>query len=73
MIQSGVEDGTFGPCDSWEVANILWTLANALMSKTNLSDADLTDAEGLRAEQLELACGNANTRLPDGLTVKFCE
>lgn len=27
-IERGVEAGEFAPCDSWEVANILWTMAN---------------------------------------------
>ncbi len=48
------------------------TLTDALMGKTNLSGADLTEAKGTRAEQLEFACGNANTRLPDGLSVRPC-
>ncbi|MCC6642523.1 MAG: TetR/AcrR family transcriptional regulator [Deltaproteobacteria bacterium] len=31
VIAGGVRDGSFRDCDSWEVANILWTLANGLI------------------------------------------
>ena len=31
VIRSGVDSGEFGACDTWEVANILWTVANGLL------------------------------------------
>jgi AcrR family transcriptional regulator len=31
IIQRGVDDGDFRPCDAWEVADILWTVANGLI------------------------------------------
>ena len=31
VIERGTKDGTFGRCDAWEVANILWTVANGLI------------------------------------------
>jgi AcrR family transcriptional regulator len=31
VIRSGVDAGEFAPCDPWEVANILWTVANGLI------------------------------------------
>ncbi len=31
VIQQGVRQGHFVDCDAWEVANILWTLANGLI------------------------------------------
>jgi AcrR family transcriptional regulator len=31
IIQRGIEAGDFGACDAWEVADILWTLANGLI------------------------------------------
>ncbi len=31
IVDAGVEAGEFRPCDPWEVANILWTLANGLI------------------------------------------
>ncbi|MBW2269680.1 MAG: TetR/AcrR family transcriptional regulator [Deltaproteobacteria bacterium] len=30
-IERGVEEGAFLPCDSWEVANLLWTVGNGLI------------------------------------------
>jgi AcrR family transcriptional regulator len=31
IVEDGVQNGIFHPCDSWEVANLLWTLANGLI------------------------------------------
>jgi len=31
VIDGGVTSGEFGPCDSWEVANLLWTVSNGLI------------------------------------------
>ncbi|HJO22632.1 MAG: TetR/AcrR family transcriptional regulator [Myxococcota bacterium] len=31
IIARGVNDGAFAECDSWEMANLLWTVANALI------------------------------------------
>ena len=31
LLQRGVDSGEFAPCDPWEVANILWTVANGLI------------------------------------------
>jgi AcrR family transcriptional regulator len=31
VIAAGVREGSFRDCDPWEVANILWTLANGLI------------------------------------------
>jgi AcrR family transcriptional regulator len=31
VIESGVRSGDFEPCDPWEVANLLWTVANGLI------------------------------------------
>jgi len=30
-VQAGVDDGVFRACDPWEVSDLLWTLANALI------------------------------------------
>jgi AcrR family transcriptional regulator len=30
-IERGVKEGSFAGCDSWEVANLLWTLVNGLI------------------------------------------
>ncbi|MGV8997077.1 MAG: pentapeptide repeat-containing protein [Parvibaculaceae bacterium] len=39
----------------------------------NLSGADFTKAWGLTNEQLGLACGDATTKLPDGLVIPTCK
>lgn len=44
------------------------TLHNA-----NLSSADLSLAMGINRSQLTGACGDAYTKLPDGLTIPFCK
>jgi hypothetical protein len=31
LLEKGVHSGELRQCDTWEVANILWTLANALI------------------------------------------
>jgi AcrR family transcriptional regulator len=41
VLERGVERGELAPCDTWEVANILWTVANGLIQ---------SDGTGLRRE-----------------------
>jgi AcrR family transcriptional regulator len=36
VIQRGVDAGDFAPCDAWEVANILWTVANGLIQTAHV-------------------------------------
>lgn len=48
------------------------TLSNANLNKTDLRGADLRGAKGLTQTQLHEACGNANTELPEGFTLKPC-
>ena len=31
VLKDGVESGEFVPCDTWEIANILWSIANSLI------------------------------------------
>jgi len=31
IVQAGIDEGSLEPCDAWEVANLLWTLANGLI------------------------------------------
>lgn len=50
----------------------------ALMTEASLKGADLSDAklsnvQGLKQEQLDAACGNMNTELPNGLSISYCE
>jgi Pentapeptide repeats (8 copies) len=47
-------------------------LSDAELSGANLSGADLRNVKNLTQTQLEEACGNANTKLPEGLTLKPC-
>jgi len=48
-------------------------MLDATMMATDLSDADLSMTQGLKQDQLNAACGNMNTKLPDGLYVPYCE
>jgi Pentapeptide repeats (8 copies) len=47
-------------------------LSRADLTKANLSRADLSDAVEITQTQLDEACGNERTRLPEGLTLKPC-
>jgi uncharacterized protein YjbI with pentapeptide repeats len=40
---------------------------------TNFRGADLRHAHGITQQQLNRACGDAQTRLPHGLTIELCE
>lgn len=37
VITRGVKEGCFVDCDSWEVANVLWTLANGLLQNDQVA------------------------------------
>jgi uncharacterized protein YjbI with pentapeptide repeats len=43
-------------------------LSDANLTKANLSDANLSDSINLTQTQLDKACGNSNTKLPEGFT-----
>jgi uncharacterized protein YjbI with pentapeptide repeats len=52
-------------------------LSDADLSRANLLDAylvgaDLSHASGLTQEQLDGACGDDTTQLPQGLTIRTC-
>jgi uncharacterized protein YjbI with pentapeptide repeats len=47
-------------------------LGNAGLSGADLSGATLSNAKNLTRTQLEQACGNADTKLPEDLTLKSC-
>ena len=52
-----------------------WRKSNAIvpdLSGADLSSADLSNAKNLTQMQVEEACGDANTKLPEGLTLKPC-
>jgi len=48
-------------------------LNNAELQEANLRWANLSDCKNLTQEQLNSACGNDQTKLPPGLTIKKCE
>jgi AcrR family transcriptional regulator len=37
IVDAGVKAGDFAPCDPWEVANILWTVANGLIQTEHVA------------------------------------
>jgi len=48
-------------------------LEDAILDGADLGGADLTNVVGLTQEQLDEACGNASTNLPDDLTISPCQ
>lgn len=48
-------------------------LDDSIFLDANLSGANLFDVNGLRQEQLDQACGNEKTVLPEGLSIRTCE
>jgi len=48
-------------------------LLGSQIEGANLSGADLSDAQGLSQAQLNTACGDVDTLLPNGLFLPFCE
>ena len=47
-------------------------LIDADLLDANLGFANLSGAKNLTQTQLDEACGNSNTKLPEGLTLKLC-
>ncbi|HRP12512.1 MAG TPA: pentapeptide repeat-containing protein, partial [Terricaulis sp.] len=47
--------------------------ARARLHQADFSGADLRQARGLTQAQLNLACGDRETRLPRGLSVPACD
>jgi uncharacterized protein YjbI with pentapeptide repeats len=55
--------------------NAVFTAAmvkNADFTGARLQGADLTEAIGLTQAQLNAACGDDETRLPEGMTIPAC-
>jgi uncharacterized protein YjbI with pentapeptide repeats len=47
-------------------------MTGAKLNITSIKGADLSTAKGLTQAQLDLACGDAETKLPDGFQAKSC-
>jgi uncharacterized protein YjbI with pentapeptide repeats len=43
--------------------------SNAYLYRTSFEGVDLSQAKGLTQAQIAFACGNAETKLPEGLVV----
>jgi TetR/AcrR family fatty acid metabolism transcriptional regulator len=63
-IGQGVREGSFAPCDPWEVANIFWTVANGLIRTEHV-----TARRRLRRSRLDRIFDDAVELLLRGLTV----
>ena len=57
--------------DNVEFGNAV--LIGATMAGADFSRADLSEVQGLQQAQLDLACGDSETRLPIGLSLSYCE
>lgn len=64
LLDRGVQERVFAPHDSWEVAHILWTLANGLIASEHASAA-----RKLRRRRLETVFEDAVELFLRGLTV----
>ena len=62
QIERGVKDGVFGPCDPWETANILWSMANGLIQSDGAAER-----RALRGGEVERVFRNALDLLIRGL------
>ena len=65
LVQTGVEEGFFRTCDPWEVADILWILANGVI-QTETSPAH----RRLRRRSLDLTFTDAVDLVLEGLAAK---
>jgi AcrR family transcriptional regulator len=62
IVQRGIDEGCFRPCDPWEIADILWTLANGLI-QTETSPVH----QQLRRRSLDLTFTDAVDLVLEGL------
>ncbi len=64
VLEEGVKSGEFVPCDTWEIANVLWTIANSLI------ESDSTKARRqIRRRPLEPLYNHAIDTLVRGILV----
>jgi hypothetical protein len=64
VIARGVKEGRFAACDSWEVANVLWTLANGLLQSDYVATR-----KRLRRRRLDRVFAHAIELVLRGLSV----
>lgn len=69
---SRFENANFSGADLRETKFDGAMLGGARFDDANISGADMSDAEGLTQGQLNLACGDEETLLPEGLRVRLC-
>jgi uncharacterized protein YjbI with pentapeptide repeats len=72
FIGAVLEDASFRQVNA---PNAVFTAAmvdRADFTGAKLQGADLEDAIGLTQDQLNVACGDAQTRLPEGMTIPRC-
>ena len=69
---SGKGIGLLAPVRTGLQAVSFADLSGAELIEANLSGADLHYSRNLTQTQLDLACGNAETKLPEGLTLEPC-
>lgn len=48
-------------------------MLDAILDNANFSGADMSRVQGLKQTQLDVACGDASTRLPVGLSLPYCD
>lgn len=63
VVERGVREGAFAPCDAWEVANLFWTLANGIIQTEHAPVR-----RRLRQKPLEESYRNAIELVLRGLT-----
>jgi len=78
LVMADLSGANLGRADLIEANLVAADLSGADLSGANLSKAILFDpywgaAKGLTQGQLDQACGDAETRLPRGLTLRPCE
>lgn len=64
-LDAGVQSGEFGPCDTWEVATIIWTTANALIQQD-----ETAVVRSLRRSSLQQVYRDALDLLVEGLAAR---
>jgi uncharacterized protein YjbI with pentapeptide repeats len=72
LQEANLANADLQKADLWNASLRKANLWQTNLSEVDLSYADLTDCILLTQEQLEVACGDENTKLPPGLKIKNC-